>query len=165
MRVLILPASRHGSTAEIGRAIARSIRDEGIDVDVSQPEHIFDLEPYVGYVVGSALYLGTWLDSALEFVDEHAATLRRQPTWLFSSGPLGAARPQEPIHPELVEHLMATTGARDHRLFDGRLDIERLSRTERFVARWVGAEDGDYRNWDEIDQWSRDIAKAIAALE
>lgn len=165
MRVLIVPASRHGSTAEIGRAIAHSIRDEGIEADVSQPEHVFDLKPYTGHIIGSALYLGTWLDSALEFVDEHAAAIRRQPTWLFSSGPLGAARPEEPIRPELVERLMATTGAHEHRLFDGRLDIERLSRTERFVARWVGAEDGDYRDWDEIDQWSRSIAKALVDLD
>lgn len=165
MRVLIVPASRHGSTAEIGRAIADSIRAEGIAADVSQPEYVFDLKPYAGHIIGSALYLGTWLDSALEFVNEHAAAIRRQPTWLFSSGPLGEARPEEPIHPELIERLMATTEAREHRLFDGRLDIERLSRTERFVARWVGAEDGDYRDWDEIDRWSRGIAKTLLAIE
>lgn len=163
MRVLIVPASRHGSTAEIGRAIAHTLRDEGIDVDVSRPEHVFDLEPYVGHVVGSALYLGTWLEAARDFVDEHATALRRQPTWLFSSGPLGDAKPEEPVRPDLVEHLMAATGAREHRLFDGRLDIERLSRSEQFVARWVGAEDGDYRDWDEIDEWARNIAGTILA--
>ena len=161
MRVLVVPASKHGATAEIGRAIARRLRANGLDVDVSQPEHLFDLSPYGAFVLGSALYLGKWLDRALHLVDEHADAIRARPTWLFSSGPLGEAKPDEPIHPDALEHLLATTGAIEHRLFGGRLELERLGRTDRFIAKWVGATDGDHRDWDEIDAWVDEIAATL----
>ncbi len=161
MRVLVSPASKHGGTAEIGRSIARILRTQGIDVDVAQPQDVHDLSHYEGFVLGSALYMGAWIPAATIFVDEHADALRDSPTWLFSSGPLGDAKPEEPIHPDRLEHLIATAGARDHRMFSGRLELSRLGRTERFVARWVGAIDGDYREWDEIEAWASGIAMQL----
>lgn len=163
MRVLVSPASKHGGTAEIGRFIARKLRENGLDVDVTQPEDIHDLTPYAGFVMGSALYFGSWLPQAERFVDDHSRGLTRRPTWLFSSGPLGSNKPDEPIDEDRVEHLLAVTGARGHRLFGGRLESDRLSRPERFVARWVGLDDCDHRDWDEIGQWTNAIAATLQA--
>ncbi len=163
MRVLVIPASKYGGTAEIGRAIARTLRDCGVDVDVSQPEDIHDLSHYQGFVIGSALYMGKWLPQADTFVDEHADTLRRLPTWLFSSGPLGAKKPSEPLRPEVRAHLMELAGAIEHRLFGGRLEMHRLNRSDRFIAHWVGIEDSDHREWDEIEAWARTIAEHFVA--
>lgn len=161
MRVVVIPASKYGGTAEIGRAIAETLRERGIDVDISQPEHMFDLSPYAAHIVGSALYMGGWLDQAVDFVDEYQDALRRKPTWLFSSGPLGAARPEIPVSPDAIDRLMASSGAKHHRLFGGRLDVDRLSRTERFITKWVGATSGDYREWDEIKAWTGAIADEL----
>ncbi len=161
MRVLVSPASKHGGTAEIGRAIATTLRGEGIDVDVSQPADIHDLSHYQGFVIGSAVYLGEWLPAASAFVTQHSPVLTSKPTWLFSSGPLGEARPEEPVHPEVIEQLVTTTGAIEHRLFSGRLRLDDLGRTERFVAKWVGAPSGDFREWDQIGQWARAIASEL----
>lgn len=162
MRVLVVPASKHGGTAEIGRALATRLRAKGFDVDVSQPEHVFDLTPYGAFVIGSGLYMGKWLDQATHLVDEHHNALAEKPTWLFSSGPLGPAKPEEPIRPEIVERLLSDTRAREHRMFGGRLNLERLGRTERFIAKWVGAADGDYREWDEVKSWADAIAADLA---
>ncbi len=161
MRLLVMPASKHGGTAEIGRAIAATLRDEGIDIDVSQPEHMFNPSIYDGFVLGSALYYGKWLDQASEFVDNHREVIRGKPTWLFSSGPLGEAAPEEPISADVVDHLMAQTAALEHRVFSGRIRLDDLGRAERFVARWVKVVEGDYREWDQIDDWARGIAAAI----
>lgn len=158
MRVLVSPATKHGGTVEIGRLIARILRERGIDVDVTQPEDIRMFEPYSGFILGSGLYMGKWLSTASDFVDEHANALRAQPTWLFSSGPLGDAKPIEPIRPEIRDQLLATTEAIEHRLFSGRLKLDLLGRTDRFVARWVKAEDGDWREWDEVEAWANTIA-------
>ena len=162
MRVLVSPASKHGGTAEIGRSIARILRSQGVDVDVSQPQDIHDLSHYEGFILGSALYMGSWIPAASVFIDEHADALKQHPTWLFSSGPLGDAKPEEPIDPDRLERLVSTSGARDHRLFSGRLELSRLGRTERFVARWVGAKDGDYREWDKIEAWASGIAMQLS---
>lgn len=161
MRVLVSPASKHGGTAEIGRALASTLRSHGVDVDVTQPEDIRNLDPYAAFVVGSALYMGSWLPAAELFVDEHTDGLRRRPTWLFSSGPLGPARPEEPIDADHLAHLLEASQAIEHRLFSGRLERDRLSRPERFVAHWVGATDGDYREWHQIEEWATYIAAVV----
>ncbi len=158
MRVLIVPASRFGGTAEIGRAIARTLRAEGLDVDVSQPDQMFNLSPYGAHIIGSSVYFGEWLNSAVTFVEEHAAELRAKPTWLFSSGPFGPGTPDEPIRAGVVDGLTDLTGAVEHRLFGGRLELDRLPTRERFMAQWVGAHDSDLRDWAEIEEWTRGIA-------
>lgn len=161
MRVLIVPASRFGGTAEIGRAMASTLRSEGLDVDVSQPDQMFNLSPYDAHIIGSSLYFGEWLDSAVTFVEEHAAEIRSRPTWLFSSGPFGPGTPDDPIRAGVVDALQELTGAVEHRLFGGRLELERLPTKERFMAQWVGADDSDLRDWDEIEAWTKGIAAAL----
>lgn len=162
MRVLIIPASRFGGTAEIGRAMARTLREEGLDVDVSQPDQMFNLSPYGAHIIGSSVYFGEWLDSAVTFVGEHAVEIRSKPTWLFSSGPFGPGTPAEPVRVGLIDGLLELTGAVEHRLFGGRLELDRLPTRERFMARWVGADDSDLRDWDEIEQWTKGIAATLA---
>lgn len=161
MRVLVMPTSKHGGTAEIGRAMATALRAAGVDVDVSQPEHMVNPSIYDGFILGSAIYLGKWIDRASDFVGEYRDIIRRKPTWLFSSGPLGDAKPDEPIRPDVVDDLLALSGAREHRLFSGRIAFDGLGRTERFVARWVGVEEGDFREWDQIEDWARAIAEEL----
>ncbi len=163
MRILVSPASKHGSTAEIGRAIARRVRSHGIDVDVTQPENVRDVSPYDGFVIGSALYMGTWTAPARHFVDEFGDQLASRPTWLFSSGPVGESKPDQPLREGVVDGLMTATDARGHELFGGRMELARLSRTDRFVARWVGAADGDDRDWEAIDVWADTVATALLA--
>ena len=164
MRLLVIPGSKNGGTAEIGRAIAQELRSHGLDVDVSQPDHIHNLAPYAGFVIGSAIYMGEWLPASTEFVAQNVGVISERPTWLFSSGPVGEAQPREPMQRGVVARLIEMTGALGHRMFGGRLDLERLSRSDAFVARWVGAEDGDDRDWDEISTWSSAIADHLLSL-
>lgn len=163
MRVLVSPASTHGGTAQIGRAIARVLRDSGIDVDVTQPEDIHDLSPYAGFVIGSALYRGSWLPAAASFLEANGGQLMSRPTWLFSSGPIDEGLPENPIDQDTVERLVGLSGAEEHRLFGGRIEIDRLSAVERGVARWVHIEDRDERPWHEIEVWTADIARRLKA--
>ena len=57
---------------------------------------------------------------------------------------------------------MSATGAHAHRIFSGKIDRSELGLTERAVIRMVKAPDGDYRDWDEIRHWARDIADQMA---
>lgn len=163
MRVLVSPASSHGATAEIGRRIADVLRRHGLDVDVSQPEHITDLHRYDAFVIGSAVYVGQWKREAIELLERHAEIISSKPCWLFSSGPIDDEMPAEPLRRGAVAALLELTDAREHRLFGGRLDIDRLGRKERWLARWVKARDGDARPWREIEDWTIRIAAALLA--
>jgi menaquinone-dependent protoporphyrinogen oxidase len=47
--------------------------------------------------------------------------------------------------------------------FDGTLDAQNLSLSERMMVKAVRAPYGDYRNWERIDEWAGSIAVALGA--
>lgn len=161
MTVLVAAASKHGATREIADAIARSFGEAGFDVDAENVEDVTDVTGYDAVVLGSAVYMGDWLESARRFVDEHGDELAARLTWLFSSGPAG-----DPPRPSTdsavnIDPIAATIQPRDHRLFPGKLDKTQLSFAERAVVVAVRAAEGDFRDWDEIATWAAAIASEL----
>jgi menaquinone-dependent protoporphyrinogen oxidase len=164
MRVLVTAASRHGTTAEIAATIADVLREAHLEVDVVEPDAVGSINDYDAVVVGSAVYAGHWLKPAKAFIEQHELALRGRPVFLFSSGPLGD--PPRPIEdPADVADIDETTMAIDHRVFAGRLVEDELGRGERLIVRMVSAPFGDFRSWDEITEWAREIARFIKADE
>ena len=134
-------------------------------LSVASPEAVAGLDGYEAVVVGSAIYMGHWLDDAKDFVATHATPLAALPVWLFSSGPLGEPghlKPEEP--PVDAAPMVEATGALDHRIFAGKLDKSKLKFTERAMAAAVKAPEGDFRDWDAIDGWAGEIAARLAGL-
>ena len=115
------------------------------------------VEDYDAVLVGSAIYLGRWLRPARRFLRAHEARLRHRPMWLFSSGPVG----NTPEQAAALGELGVLFGARDHRVFGGRLHIADLGIAERTVLRAVNATDGDYRDWSEVTAWAGQIADEL----
>ena len=161
MHVLVVVASRHGSTLEVAQAIAEELRGAGQEVDLRAADEVASLDPYQAVVLGSAVYVGNWLPEARRFVEQHGAQLETRPVWLFSSGPLGAEDPKPAGDPTRLPELMQATRARDHRIFAGRLDRHELGLGERIVTRAVGAPEGDFRDWEAIRGWARQIAASL----
>jgi menaquinone-dependent protoporphyrinogen oxidase len=112
-------------------------------------------------VLGSAVYMGRWLDPARTFVEHRAEALSNRPTWLFSSGPIGdPPRPEESDAVDVGE-LMSKAHAKSHKLFAGKLDRSKLGFGERAVMLAFRAVEGDYRDWDEVEAWARGIAEEL----
>ena len=126
MDVLVTAASRNGSTAEIGRVIARLLEARELNVVVAEPEEVERLDNYDAVIIGSAVYAGHWLEPAAAFVRRHESQLRERPVFVFSSGPLG-----EPLKPDEDPAELASIDDQirpiDHRIFAGRLVKSRLS--------------------------------------
>ena len=160
MKVLIVAASRHGSTAEIGQAIGEQLSARGHDVDVVDPTEASLLDSHDALVIGSAVYAGSWLKDAREFVQTEADVLTTKKVWLFSSGPLDDPDGTT-ISTQKVEQLTSTTGSLGHHVFAGRLDRSALSRSERLLTKIVHAPDGDFRDWDDVTRWADQIADAL----
>ena len=163
MRILVTAASRHGATHEIAEAIARGLVQRGVEAQARPAEEVSSLDGFDAYVVGSAVYIGRWLDAARELVEANAGALAEQPVWLFSSGPLG---PPDALKPEGdpvdAADLVESTGAVEHRVFAGRLDRGLLSFGEKAVVVAVRAPEGDFRDWDAIDAFAAEIAGHLA---
>ncbi len=162
MRILVTAASRHDATAEVAQAIAKALERADIEVEVRRPEEVGHLNAYDGVVLGSAIYAGHWLKPAKDLVERTSSRLRDLPVWLFSTGPIG-----DPMRPEGlpvdVAPMLEQSGAREHRIFGGRLDKRELGLGEKAIVRMVGAAEGDYRPWDEIEAWAGEIATALKA--
>ena len=157
MKVLVSTASKHGSTADIGRSIVDVLTGEGIEARILAPEEVTSLDSYDAIILGSAVYAGRWMKPMRELVDRFEVELAGRPVWLFSSGPIGDP-PQPEEDPVDVASIMEKTAARDHLLFAGKIDRKKLNFGERAIVSALKAPEGDFRDWDEI----RDRALAIA---
>jgi menaquinone-dependent protoporphyrinogen oxidase len=100
------------------------------------------------------------MDSAKKLVNRLEPDFRARPTWVFSSGPIGAPPKPDEVPPDGAA-ISAQVGAREHRVFAGRLDRGQLSFVEKAIVGAVKAPDGDYRQWEEIRTWATEIARAI----
>ena len=68
MTVLVTAASKHGATLEIAETIARVLEERGIEAEFIELDQVGDLGGYDAHVVGSAIYLGNWLEEARRFI-------------------------------------------------------------------------------------------------
>ncbi|HEY2130169.1 MAG TPA: flavodoxin domain-containing protein [Streptosporangiaceae bacterium] len=165
-RVLVSAASRHGATAEIAQAIGQALAEQGLTVTVIPPGEVRNLDGYDAVIIGSAVYMGHWLDSAKELVNRFHDALTDRPVWLFSSGPVGnpssklaQSMDQDPAD---LPGMLEATHARDHRRFAGKLDRKVLSFPQRASLLVFRGLNGDFRDWTEIRQWAESIAQQLA---
>ena len=162
MKVLVSAASKYGATSEIAQAVADVLAARGLEVTVAPPAQADAIEEFDAVVLGSAVYMGQWMKPARELAERSAAALATRPVWLFSSGPVGEpAKPTE--NPVDVTKILQATKARDHQIFTGKLVKKRLSFPDRAMASAIRAQEGDFRNWDDIRAWATGIAGALLA--
>lgn len=165
MRVLVASASRYGATHEIADAVGAALRDAGLDVDVIRVDAVSGFADYDAAVLGSAVYMGRWLEPARALVDLRAPALAGIPTWLFSSGPIGdPAKPAEGKAVQ-IDGIVEKTGARGHVVFGGKLDKSAMRFGDRAVATALRTPDGDFRDWDAITAWAHGIAEELGRAE
>ncbi|MCW2791157.1 MAG: flavodoxin [Nocardioides sp.] len=172
MRILIAYASKHGGTEGIAVRLGSTLTDLGHEVDVHGVEAA-GVGGYDAFVIGSAQYMAHWRKEATAFVEKHRDAIAGHPVWLFSSGPLGTddvddqgrdlrtlSRPQE------LPDLEAAVHPREHHVFFGRIDPHTLTLAERALRRLPAGRqllpEGDFRDWDEIDEWARTIDGQLA---
>jgi menaquinone-dependent protoporphyrinogen oxidase len=185
-RVQVVYASRHGGTLGIASRISDVLEAEGAQVVLADAASQPDPDGFDAYVIGSGVYIGSWLKEATEFVERNEAILASRPVWLYSSGPIPNA--SKPIADEdrvaaafgpedgpgsggrkKIEALSAAIQPRDHRVFFGAFDPndspksmqERLVRMLPAVKEALPA--GDFREWDAIEAWARQIAAELVA--
>jgi len=184
-KVLVVYGSRHGGTRGIAERIGDVLRTEGLEADVVASDNATDVRDADAFVVGSGVYMGSWLKEPIDFIKRNEATLAARPTWLFSSGPLPGSTAKstgDPVEDALgpadgpgsggrkkIAEISAATHARDHRVFLGAFDPTDPPRamSERLVRIMPASKGllptGDFRDWDAIEAWAREIAGWLLA--
>ncbi len=169
MNVLVAYGSKCGATAEIAEKIAEVLRETGNKASAIPASHISNLALYDAVVLGSAVYTGHWTKEAVTFLETHEKALAKRPVWFFSSGPTGTGNPIERMHgwrfPEAQQAIADRIRPRDITLFHGKLDLQNMHFAERLMVRALGAPIGDFRDWNTITAWAKNIATTLQPLE
>ena len=161
--VLVVYASKHGSTAEIATMIASTLSDSGLRATCAEASSVPALDPYDAVILGSAVYARRWRGEARRFLRRHASELAQRPFWVFSSGPVG---PPENDNPDWAEPARTIAkalelGARDHVVFGGAVPADPHGMMMRSMAKNTPEEFRDRRDWDAIRAWAVGIADAL----
>ena len=83
-RILVTYASRSGSTAGVAEAIAKILREDGMQVDILPMQAVRDLSNYQAIIAGSAIRNSKWLPEAIQFIRAHQAILRHKSFAIFT---------------------------------------------------------------------------------
>jgi menaquinone-dependent protoporphyrinogen oxidase len=159
-KALVTFASRHGGTREIAAAIARALigsaaaRSSGLSVALVPVELGLDPANFDAVVLGSPVYEGRWLEPAVRHAWNVVDRFPVGATWLFSSGvgPLVTAEIDD------ARRLCDAIGARDHRIFAGRVDRRLCTAVEREAWADAASIAGDFRDWRAVRRWAEQIA-------
>jgi menaquinone-dependent protoporphyrinogen oxidase len=161
-KILVTFASRAGSTAGVAEAVAKTLEENGAQVDIFSIQTMLDIAPYRAVVAGSAIQNRQWLPEAMQFMQAHQAMLRQRTFAMFSVCMTLAMRDGEKYRPQVAEWLApvrALVQPASEGLFAGVLDIRKIpSFSERLkfrlsVATGVWSE-GDHRDWEAIRTWA-----------
>jgi menaquinone-dependent protoporphyrinogen oxidase len=160
--VLVAYASRHEATAEIAAVIAAELDAAGCVVTVREARGVASLAGVDAAIVGSALYVGRWDESALGLLRSQREALAGIPTWLFSSGPVGegkaTAHPERLPQPVDVAALAEEIGAHAT-TFGGRVDADEEGFDLQIMTSAGLA--GDWRDFRRIRAWARGVGADI----
>lgn len=172
MTILVTYASRSGSTVGIAEAVGKTLRQQGITVDVRPMSEVEDVAAYQAIVLGSAVRQEKWLPEAMQFIQRHQVELEQKPVATFlvcmalatknskryENGLQQAKEWMRPVR-ELVHPL-------SEGYFAGALNLGKIKEPHFRIALsllvMLGLfQKGDHRDWDAIEQWANSLVPHI----
>lgn len=149
--VLVVFATKNGSTAEVADSIAQRLRASGAETEVVPARNVPDLTKWAGVVVGAPIYSGHWLGGGHRILKKLSKLPadRRPPIALFAlgprrdEGPQDWARPRQQFEQALAKHRSISPVSTA--LFGG------TDPPKKKVRR-------DARNWEVIQAWADELA-------
>jgi menaquinone-dependent protoporphyrinogen oxidase len=161
--VLVGYATRYGSTQEVAEAVAATLRECGLEVDIQPMREVRTLAGYSAVVLGAPLYMFRWHKDARRFLSRHRKALTERPVAVFALGPTHDDEKERQdsraqLDKELSKFPWLTPVALE--VFGGKYDPAKL----RFpVNLFAGKEPAsDIRDWTAIRAWAADLKPILA---
>jgi menaquinone-dependent protoporphyrinogen oxidase len=161
-KVLVAYASKTGTTGEVAEAIGKALCESGAQVDVLRVQEVKDLSAYSSVIIGSAARIGKVLPEALSFARKHQAALASKKAAYFlvcgtmkENTPENRATAAAYLKPLAELQTPVSMG-----LFGGAIIHARFSPLLRLILA-KGMPEVDYRDWDAIRAWGRELAGTL----
>ena len=162
-RVLVAYASKKGSTAGIAKAIAKELQAMGHVAIVAEMKDVSSLEGYDALILGAPVYTGSVMGDLSGFVSRHRDALARLPVAAFTAG-IAPVYPKTGEVKTFTDQLVAALHPISPvavTMFSGTLDPKLLSFFERGLTSLLKVPTGDFRNWDAIAAWTRELTQKM----
>lgn len=165
-KILIAYASQFGTTGEIAEAIGDTLSQEGRIVESQRVRNVKDISQYNAVVIGSAIQYDKWMPEATDFVMTNQNILEKMPVAYFFTCMTLSKRNEK------TERQAMGYSAKLYSLaprvkpvgigrFAGAVDYSKMSFFLRLILGGIltvrGVKEGDYRDWDAIHTWARNI--------
>ena len=164
-KVLVAYATRAGSTAGVAERVAGVLSRNGFAAEAVRVDKVRDVASYDAFVLGSAVRAGRLMPDALRFLGRNKGAIGARPFATFvvcltmkekdEKSRAGAGAYLEPIR-QRAKPL-------SEGLFAGAMDFAKLGIFARTIMKAMKADEGDFRNWDEVEAWARSLVPLFGA--
>jgi menaquinone-dependent protoporphyrinogen oxidase len=162
--ILIAYATRYGSTQEVAEAVAATLREYGLEVDIQPVRQVRALTGYGAVVLGAPLFMFRWHKDALRFLSRHRQALAERPVAVFALGPTHDPYDEkewqdsrDQLNKELAKFPWLTPAALE--MFGGKYDPTKL----RFPINVLAGKEPatDLRDWTAIRSFGLRLADIL----
>jgi len=160
-KVLVAYASTNGSTQEIAEAIAATLGEYGVTVDLQPMRKVRTLQGYRAVVLGAPLYILHWHKDALRFLSRQRQALLNMPVAIFASGPSFKGDEEEckevnrQVKQELAKFPWLAPVAVE--IMGGRFDPHKLRFPLNLIPALKHMPASDLRDWTAIRSWASSL--------
>lgn len=166
-KILVAYATKCGSTAEIATAITEILCAGELSAELKRAGSVKSVEGYQGVVLGTAIYMGSPLKEAANFIEKFGSQMADTPLAIFDvSLTMKEATPEnQRIALEYLKSISDIIPPVKSGAFSGRISLATLPPLYRMFAQadqeGVLAE-GDYRDWKVISSWAEELGIVLA---
>ena len=159
MQILVVYASRKGSTEEIALTIGKELENGGHQARVSHLKDVSSLDGYDAVVMGAPVYTGHIDDDLRKFVERNKIGLKNIPVAAFAVG-------LAPVNPKIgsvatigeqLKDIVVPVNLVAMKVFTGKLDPAQHSFMTKTMISLMKAPTGDFRDWDVIKEWAKSL--------
>ena len=164
-KVLIAYASRYGSTQEVAEAIAATLRESSLFVDLQPMKKVKSLAGYGAIVLGTPVYMGSLHKDMQNFLTLYQEALKRQSPAIYVLGPLSMDEKEwqecrAMLDKELAKFPWLSPLAVE--MFGGKYNPTRLNLPHKLLTSLPasplhGMHAKDLRDWAAIQNWAKSL--------
>jgi menaquinone-dependent protoporphyrinogen oxidase len=146
----------------VAEAIAATLRDYDLEVDIQPLKAVSSLAGYDAVVLGAPLFMCRWHKDARRFLSRHRPALEQRPAAVFALGPFNDVEEEwQGVRAQLDKALAKFPWFKPVaiEIFGGRFDPKLLTFPWNLVPGLKMMAPRDIRDWTAIRAWARNLGE------